>query len=101
MEQWEVQIHRHWDAEQIARIIESTLAQLELRATKRMTLRTYPGSVHWHFKRSAAAGTMEVTMWPQRQRVWISVQSRRSADWIDRDRPTILRELERALATEQ
>jgi hypothetical protein len=47
----------------------------------RMTLRTFPGSIHWHLRRPSTKGVLELTYWPGR-RLWFAVHSNRQAEWI-------------------
>jgi hypothetical protein len=64
-------------------------AELEgLDVGKRMTLRTFPGSIHWHLRRPSIKGVLELTYWPGRRRLWFAVHSNRQAKWIA---PTIER----------
>jgi hypothetical protein len=65
------------------------------------TLRMFPGCMHWHFKKPPQSGTLEATMWPSAQRIWLSVQSRRHADWIEQSIDEMRRDLERALRKER
>ena len=53
-----------------------------LRVTSDGRLRTYPGSSHWHLKRGQEAGTLEVTHWPQKNRVWVSYHTNRATVWV-------------------
>ena len=71
------------DGERMGRVIETVMLNGGLRQTLKGALRRYPGCVHWHFGKDGATGTLEVTMWPAGRRVWMSVQSRRGAVWID------------------
>ncbi|HEX3356749.1 MAG TPA: hypothetical protein VHS31_07255 [Tepidisphaeraceae bacterium] len=100
MRQWEIHIGRAWDAEEIGRAIESIAESHELTISLKGSLRAHRGCVHWHFKKAKQSGTIEVTMWPQERRVWLSVQSGRAADWIENDIETMMHDLERALSTE-
>jgi hypothetical protein len=65
--------------EVIARCFEAA----GLRVVMKGTVAAYPGSVHWHLKRAKERGTLEVTLWPARRRVWLSVHANRSGGWID------------------
>src|SRR5260221_5505740 len=58
------------------------------------TLRTYPGSIHWHLEKPGERGTLEITFWPAGKRAWFSVQARRRADWIENILPQFKAELE-------
>jgi hypothetical protein len=80
-----------------ARRIERAIAAAGLRIAMKGTLRTYPGSTHWHLKCGRETGTLELTMWPAGSRVWCSVQAGRRAAWIDREVLAIVPALESAI----
>lgn len=48
----------------------------------RMTLRSYPGCTHWHFKRAGVSGTLEATWWPKTGRLWLKIARNRQAEWM-------------------
>src|SRR5437016_14493968 len=66
----------------IATIVAALEASQLLVAT-RGTLKTYPGSTHWHLKNGNQRGTLELTWWPVKRKLWFKIQAGRSADWID------------------
>ena len=47
------------------------------------SVKSYPGCTHWHWKRDNEAGTLEVTLWPARRRIWFKIQAARRSGWID------------------
>lgn len=47
------------------------------------SLKKYPGSTHWHLTKPGCKGTLEITWWPARNRLWIHQRLNRSADWQD------------------
>ena len=98
MKHVEVQTGAARESQTVQQVIESILLRHGLRLTLKGTLGKYPGCVHWHFKKHRHSGTIELTMWPQERRVWISVQAGRRADWIKRELPEIIDMLQRALA---
>jgi hypothetical protein len=75
-------------------IIDKTIIEFDLNVTMRGTLKSYPGSTHWHIKRDRARGTLEITWWPQRRRLWIKIQSGRTAPWIDEIAPQFKQKIE-------
>ena len=91
-----IEIHCAWPDDIVQRI-EAVFAAHGFSQTLKGTLRGFPGCTHWHFKNGREAGTLEVTAWPSEQRLWLSVQYRRRAKWIDQTLPTLKRELERTL----
>src|ERR1700678_542998 len=97
MEEYPIQIEPTFDAEQIEIAIERCSRGLGLSKTMRSTLAKYPGSVHWHFKKPLASGTLEVIYWPSGNRLWISVQQGRRADWLEESVPSMESCLQNAL----
>jgi hypothetical protein len=63
--------------------VEAAARSVGLEVTLRTSSSTYPGSVHWHFKkRLEKRGTLELTFWPKTKKLWAKIQSSRKADWI-------------------
>jgi hypothetical protein len=67
----------------LAPALEAECLAAGLAVTHRGTLARYPGSRHWHLKRGRERGTLEVTLWPEGRRLWLSVQDGRRGDWIE------------------
>ena len=61
------------------------------------TLASYPGCVHWHYKKQREKGTLELTLLPGGRRIWASVHSGRKASWIETLLPRVRRDVELAL----
>ena len=74
--------------------IERAIDRCGLGVSMRGTLAKYPGCAHWHLKKGRERGTLEVTLWPSERRLWLSVQSGRTAPWIDE----AIKQLKAALA---
>jgi hypothetical protein len=70
------------DAKRMPPLIEQACAREDLIAATRGTLGTYPGCVHWHFKRAGEKGTLEVTWWPKHRKLWFKVADGREGPWI-------------------
>ncbi|HEX4056497.1 MAG TPA: hypothetical protein VHX86_19725 [Tepidisphaeraceae bacterium] len=81
----------------IAVVIDRTTIDLGLTMTMRGTLKSFPGCTHWHLKRDRGRGTLEITWWPHRRKLWIKIQSGRTAAWIDEIAPRFKREIETRL----
>ena len=81
MERFELQLAGR-SRQDLPSIIEEAAKSLGLVTTQVTTLSTYPGSVHWHFKKGNGRGTLEATYWPERHRAWLSSRSGREAEWI-------------------
>ena len=62
------------------------------------TLKKFPGCTHWHARNPGRSGTLELTLWPQQHRAWITIQSGRTAEWITEKLPEIQKALQRHLA---
>jgi hypothetical protein len=88
---------KSWDARRIERTVETVLREFGLQQSLKGTLGTYRGCLHWHFKKPRISGTLEVTAWPVKKRLWFSVQSGRVADWINAELPGIHKAVAQAL----
>ncbi len=66
----------------IEQAVARTCADAGLRHTLKATLASYPGSVHWHFAHPSERGTLELTWWPARRRLWFKVSAGRARPWI-------------------
>ena len=64
-------------------MVESCCRRLGLVLGMKTTLVKHPGSIHWHFKRPAQSGTLEITYWPGERRAWFTMQSGRKGEWIE------------------
>ncbi len=82
MEEIEVHVNPAGIEEKLAPLLEGAVVHYGLVIRMRGTLRTYPGSQHWHVRKPGERGTLEVTFWPAGKRVWFSVQAGRCAEWI-------------------
>jgi hypothetical protein len=82
METIEIAIPTSPDPAALIARIERAAAAEGLDAGDRMTLRTFPGSIHWHLRHPGAQGVLELTYWPDRGRLWFAVHANRRADWI-------------------
>ncbi len=45
-------------------------------------LRKYPGALHCHFKLPGETGTLELTVWPDKNLAWAEVRSNRSGEHV-------------------
>jgi hypothetical protein len=85
------------DLTEITQAVESATAAEQLFISMTGTLRSHPGSVHWHIKRRGSAGTLELTFDPNKRRLWFKIQSRRDASWIEPSMQKLRAHLERSL----
>jgi hypothetical protein len=79
----EIRLPAYVDCGDVERAIDQALVDVGLHITLRGTLKKFPGCVHWHAKRGRERGTLEITLWPPMGRAWFTIQSGRTADWID------------------
>src|SRR4051812_47434221 len=61
--------------------IESVATKLGL-TSKRLSLASLPGSIHWHFSQPGIKGTLEATCRPDKREAWLSVHENRQAVWM-------------------
>jgi hypothetical protein len=93
----ELRIPDDIDTETVVGIVEAVCKSHTLVSTLKSTLATYPGSIHWHFKKSNQKGTLEITWWESEPRLWFKVSSGRTGEWIDEIIPALQEEIEKAL----
>jgi hypothetical protein len=86
------------DVTHVASIVEAAINDAALTVTLRDSLRTYPGSIHWHAQRPSERGTLEITVWPQQRRLWFKVARNRQAPWIDQVIPRLTGAIEAGLS---
>ena len=94
----DLQIPDSVDTETVIRVVEQVCASHDLTCTLKGTLVSYPGSLHWHFKRGRQKGTLEITWWQSGQRLWFKVAMGRTGLWIDEHLPRIKEEIEKLLS---
>ena len=92
MKEIEIPLPRGVERLPIRKIIADTCVSCGLRVTLETTLRKFPESTHWHFKKGDETGTLEITFWPAQCRAWFSIQGGRSAPWLE-DKITLLQDL--------
>ncbi|HYL43935.1 MAG TPA: hypothetical protein VEU97_11155 [Ktedonobacteraceae bacterium] len=97
MEEIELHIDPLADEEQVAHLIEAAAARYGLQVHLQTTLRSYPGSQHWHLRKQGESGTLEITCWPKGKRAWIGVHTNRQGGWITEVLPGIKMWLEERL----
>ena len=94
-EEWTVAVGA--DLTRAAQVIAAACAAEGLRLALDSTLAKYPGCRHWHYKRDRQRGTLEITLWPARRRLWITVHAGRTGDSIADCLPRIRRAVEAGL----
>ena len=89
MQHIEIELPQGTNLSKAEKTIDATLAEVGLQVSLRGTLKKLPGCIHWHAKSPGQRGTLELTLWPQQRRTWISIQSGRAAEWITEELPKI------------
>ena len=77
--------------------VERVCLQHQVNCTLKGTLASYPGSTHWHFKAGKQKGTLEITWWENKNRLWFKVADGRTSKWIEESLPKIKEEIEKLL----
>jgi hypothetical protein len=87
MKTWNIQIDEDADLLKAEDNIDKCCRNFGLVETMKTTLRSYPGSIHWHYKKrekeSMLKGSLEITFWKPEGKIWLSVHSGREDAWID------------------
>lgn len=83
MRQVDFQLPKHAAPVSVEQAVEKVCAANGLTIAMKGALSKYPGSIHWHFKRGKAPGTLELTFVGTKSQLWASVQAGREAPWID------------------
>lgn len=77
--------------------VEHVCLAHDLNCTLKGTLASYPGSIHWHFKKARLKGTLEITWWESKNRLWFKVADGRTGKWIEESMLQIKEEIQKLL----
>lgn len=69
--------------EAVVKVVEQVCISNDLTCARKGTLASYPGCVHWHYKKDGQKGTLEITWWEVENRLWFKVAKGRMGKWID------------------
>jgi hypothetical protein len=84
MKTYELRIGSRSELSRLEDVAEECCRKAGLEATMKDTLRSYPGSIHWHFRKSGELrGSLEFTLWKEKRMAWFSVHDGGEAAWID------------------
>ena len=78
----ELQIPANASSEHVIGVVEQVCSSDGLTCARKGTLAGYAGCIHWHFKMGAQKGTLEITWWETKNRLWFKVAKGRTGDWI-------------------
>jgi hypothetical protein len=94
MKEIEVKIVAIADVSRLEMIVANVASKHNLFVSLKGSLAKYPGCVHWHFKREREKGTLEITFWPFKHRLWLKMQAGRTGPWMKEIAPQIKNEIE-------
>lgn len=97
MEEIEFNVPARRDLRNAEALIESVCAAQGLRVAMKGSLATYPGSIHWHYKKSKEKGTLELTLLRRDRRIWAAIHTNRKAPWIAEALAAVRAGIEQAL----
>lgn len=70
--------------EDVGASVVAAAAELGLIIASEGSLKLYPGSRHWHLRKPGSSGTLEVTHWPAKPRLWVAYHSNRIGNgWVE------------------
>jgi len=93
----ELQIPADTKSDSVVRVVEQVCSQNDLTCVVKGPLASYPGCIHWHFKKDKRKGTLEITWWEDENRLWFKVANGRRGKWIDEALPKLKQEIEGSL----
>jgi hypothetical protein len=95
LETAEVELPRSVDIRMVAETVLQTCKARGLAVSVKTSLKSYPGSIHWHFKKGPERGVVEVTFWAAKRRLWINVHSNRTGPWTAEEMRGLKADLEK------
>jgi hypothetical protein len=93
----ELKIPADAKSDSVVKVVEQVYTANNLTCALKGTLASYPGCVHWHFKKNKEKGTLEITWWERENRLWFKVSDGRVGKWIDEILPKLKKEIEKTL----
>ena len=94
----ELQVPDKVSTNTLVRVVEQACLARGLTCTLKGTLSSYPGCIHWHFKKDDQKGILEITWWEKENRLWFKVAANRAGDWIEESIPILKKQIEGSLA---
>jgi hypothetical protein len=93
----ELQIPDSVNSDALVRVVEHICIANGLTCTLKGTLASYPGCVHWHFRKGMQKGILEITCWETQRRLWFKVTQNRRSEWIEDSIPRLKEQIEKSL----
>ncbi len=93
----ELQIPAHTSSEHVVRVVEQVCISDGLTCARNGTLAGYPSCIHWHFKLGTQKGTLEITWWEFKNRLWFKVANGRTGTWITESIAALKKKIENSL----
>ncbi|SRR6266498_3663809 len=81
----------------LVRAVEQICVANGLTCALKGTLASYPGCIHWHFTKGKQKGTLEVTWWESKHRLWFKLANGRKGEWINESMPRLKEQIEKSL----
>lgn len=103
MVEYEIALSKRRGDSTVAAVVHNVCRGEGLELQMKTSLKKYPGSTHWHFKRPTVPGIVEVTWWPGEAehrvpRLWLSIHGNRKADWMSELMPRMKALIEKRLS---
>jgi hypothetical protein len=89
-----IEIPENMNTAVLVEAVERVCLAHNLNCTLKGTLVSYPGSLHWHFKKGNQKGTLEITWWESKNRLWFKVADGRTGKWIEESMPQLKEEIQ-------
>lgn len=83
MQEFQFQVPQSAQLSGMESTLESICIAEGLHIGMKGSLATFPGSIHWHFKKPGERGVLEITSCPREKKLWASIQAGRRANWIE------------------
>jgi|SRR5215207_5388237 len=93
----ELPVHPSVRSEHIIEVVENVCISHDLICARKGTLASYPGSIHWHFKMGTQKGTLEITWWEAKNRLWLKVAKGRMGNWMTENITMFKKKIENSL----
>ena len=93
----ELQIPANVSSEHVIEVVEKVCVSHHLICARKGTLASYLGSTNCHFKMGKQKGTLEITWWEAKNRLWLKVAKGRMGNWMTENITALQKKIENAL----